>query len=98
MLRLKRPSQDLRTSYSCPLGRGEGIVLKAEVYQKKRKNGRDLCSAGCTFLLGLPGPVERARSVTGALKMTAIYGIVGILALALLVYLFVALLKPEIFG
>ena len=30
--------------------------------------------------------------------MTAIYGIVGILALALLVYLFVALLKPEIFG
>ena len=30
--------------------------------------------------------------------MTALYWIVGIIALALLVYLFVALLKPEKFG
>jgi K+-transporting ATPase KdpF subunit len=30
--------------------------------------------------------------------MTALYVIVGIIALALLVYLFVALLKPEMFS
>ena len=30
--------------------------------------------------------------------MTILYGIVGVIALGLLIYLFVALLKPENFG
>jgi K+-transporting ATPase KdpF subunit len=46
---------------------------------------------------GLVGVRESVRTPDGRQGMTVLYVIAGVIALALLIYLFVALLKPEAF-
>jgi K+-transporting ATPase KdpF subunit len=48
-------------------------------------------------LRGLVGVREAVRTPDGRQGMTLLYVIAGVIALALLIYLFVALLKPEAF-
>jgi K+-transporting ATPase KdpF subunit len=43
------------------------------------------------------GPRETVRAPDGRQSMTVLYVIAGVIALALLIYLFAALLKPEAF-
>ena len=46
---------------------------------------------------GIVGICETVRTADGRQGMTVLYVIAGVVALALLIYLFVALLKPEAF-
>jgi K+-transporting ATPase KdpF subunit len=46
---------------------------------------------------GIVGIRETVRAPDGGQGMTALYIVAGVIALALLIYLFVALLKPEAF-
>jgi K+-transporting ATPase KdpF subunit len=48
-------------------------------------------------LRGIVGVRETVRTPDGRQSMTPLYVIAGVIALALLIYLFVALLKPEAF-
>jgi K+-transporting ATPase KdpF subunit len=48
-------------------------------------------------LRGIVGVREIVRAPDGRQRMTLLYVIAGVIALALLIYLFVALLKPEAF-
>ena len=48
-------------------------------------------------LRGIVGVREIVRAPDGRQSMTVLYVIAGVIALALLIYLFVALLNPEAF-
>jgi K+-transporting ATPase KdpF subunit len=48
-------------------------------------------------LCGIVGVRKSVRAPDGRQSMTVLYVIAGVIALALLIYLFVALLKPEAF-
>ena len=60
------------------------------------QHGHYLCSFDGWILSHLLGPGKRSRTAIGG-SMNALYVIGGLIALALLVYLVVALLKPEAF-
>jgi K+-transporting ATPase KdpF subunit len=55
------------------------------------------CNAGLTLFLGVVGLCRTLPEFDGGTTMTVIYLFSALLALGLLVYLFVALLKPEWF-
>ena len=46
---------------------------------------------------GIVGVRQAVRALDGRQSMTLLYVVAGVIALALLIYLFVALLKPEAF-
>jgi K+-transporting ATPase KdpF subunit len=61
---------------------------------RESDDGFDLCSRGGLLLRTVPAADTDQREVA----VTPLYAFGGLLAAGLLVYLFVALLKPEIFS
>ncbi len=62
-----------------------------------RDDGRCLSARYAAVFRGVVGLRTAVRAPDGRLGMTLLYVVAGVIALALLFYLFVALLKPEAF-
>jgi K+-transporting ATPase KdpF subunit len=60
-------------------------------------HGHILSSCDRAVFRGIVGIREIVRAPDGRQSMTVLYVIASVIALALLVYLFVAMLKPEMF-
>jgi K+-transporting ATPase KdpF subunit len=60
-------------------------------------DGHSISDRDAAVLCGIVGVRETVRTPDGRQGMTLLYVIAGVIALALLIYLFVALLKPEAF-
>jgi K+-transporting ATPase KdpF subunit len=60
-------------------------------------HGYSISDRDATVFRGIVGIRETVRTPDGRQSMTLLYVIAGVIALALLIYLFVALLKPEAF-
>ncbi len=59
--------------------------------------GHSISDRDAVVFRGIVGLREIVRAPHGRQGMTALYLIAGVIALGLLIYLFVALLKPEAF-
>jgi K+-transporting ATPase KdpF subunit len=60
-------------------------------------HGHSISVHYAAVLRGIVGVRESVRTPDGRPSMTVLYVVAGVIALALLIYLFVALLKPEAF-
>jgi K+-transporting ATPase KdpF subunit len=60
-------------------------------------HGFHISDRDTAVLRGIVGVRETVRTPDGRQGMTLLYVIAGVIALALLIYLFAALLKPEAF-
>jgi K+-transporting ATPase KdpF subunit len=60
-------------------------------------HGFHISDRDAAVLRGIVGIREIMRTPDGRQSMTLLYVVAGVIALALLIYLFVALLKPEAF-
>jgi K+-transporting ATPase KdpF subunit len=77
-----------------PLSSGEGASSSAP---ERYLNGRSVSGPDGRLLPGVVGLRRGLRSAVVGADMTALYALGGLISLGLLVYLFVALLKPEWF-
>jgi K+-transporting ATPase KdpF subunit len=59
--------------------------------------GSHISNHHAAVLCGIVGVRQAVRTPHGRQSMTVLYIVAGVIALALLIYLFVALLKPEAF-
>jgi K+-transporting ATPase KdpF subunit len=75
----------------------DAIDLKRRFQQEAAIHGHCVFDPSPVVFRGSVGIREIVRTLDGRPGMTVLYVIAGVIALALLIYLFAALLKPEAF-